>query len=109
MIRLPEFPLGLYITLFCRAILLYSIWFAVNDMIHRGEARVRILTTPDRWHGVTYREDKPAVQQAIRELYLYVWDGAPYPSSIGNRSYESGLDESDSRNRREPEYGSNSG
>ena len=42
--------------------------FAVNDMIHRGEARVRILTTPDRWHGVTYREDKPAVQQAICEL-----------------------------------------
>ena len=43
-------------------------------------------------------------QQAIRELYLYVWDGAPYPSSIGNRSYESGLDESDSRNRREPVF-----
>ena len=42
--------------------------FAVNDMIGRGEAQVKMLTTPDNWHGVTYREDKPEVQRAIREL-----------------------------------------
>ena len=42
--------------------------FAVNDMIVRGEASVRMLETPDRWHGVTYREDKAEVQRAIREL-----------------------------------------
>ncbi len=52
--------------------------FAVNDMIERGEARVRVLTTPDRWHGVTYREDKPAVQRAIRELI----DAGIYPESL---------------------------
>lgn len=42
--------------------------FAVNHMIETGEAGVRVLTTPDRWHGVTYREDKAEVQRAIREL-----------------------------------------
>ena len=42
--------------------------FAVNDMIGRGEASVKMLTTPDSWHGVTYREDKPEVQRAVREM-----------------------------------------
>ena len=52
--------------------------FAVNDMIARGEAGVRMLTTPDRWHGVTYHEDKAAVQRAIRELT----DAGVYPEQL---------------------------
>ena len=52
--------------------------FAVNDMIGRGEAGVQMLTTPDSWHGVTYREDKPEVQRAIRELI----DAGVYPEKL---------------------------
>ena len=52
--------------------------FAVNDMIGRGEATVRMLTTPDRWHGVTYRDDKAEVQAAIRQLI----DAGVYPETL---------------------------
>jgi hypothetical protein len=40
----------------------------VGDMIHEGVATVKVLSTPDRWFGVTYQEDKPYVEAAIREL-----------------------------------------
>lgn len=38
---------------------------AIAGMIARGEAEVEVLPTDARWFGVTYREDRPAVQQAI--------------------------------------------
>ncbi|MBL9202851.1 MAG: NTP transferase domain-containing protein [Opitutaceae bacterium] len=41
---------------------------AVSTMIGRGVARVRVLPTESAWFGVTYREDKPRVEAAIREL-----------------------------------------
>ncbi|MDR2589285.1 MAG: nucleotidyltransferase, partial [Spirochaetales bacterium] len=40
--------------------------FAVNALIDRGEARMRVLPSSAAWFGVTYREDKPAVQAGIR-------------------------------------------
>ena len=30
--------------------------------------KVRVLDTPDKWFGVTYKEDKQAVVDAIRGL-----------------------------------------
>jgi len=50
----------------------------VDDLIRAGRARVAVLPSPDRWQGVTYREDKPAVEAAIRDL---VACGA-YPSPL---------------------------
>jgi UTP-glucose-1-phosphate uridylyltransferase len=41
---------------------------AVSAMIARGEAMVQVLPTESTWFGVTYREDKPRVEAAIREL-----------------------------------------
>lgn len=41
---------------------------AVDALIHAGKASARVLHTAARWFGVTYREDKPAVQQAIAAL-----------------------------------------
>lgn len=38
---------------------------AVQSAIALGEAKVHVLTTPDRWFGVTYREDKPLVEASI--------------------------------------------
>ena len=40
----------------------------VGRMLRGGKARVRVLSSPDRWYGVTYREDKPEVQHALEEL-----------------------------------------
>jgi hypothetical protein len=41
---------------------------AVNGLVQRGAARVRVLPTADSWFGVTYREDKPRVQAALADL-----------------------------------------
>ena len=32
------------------------------------KAQVKVLTTHDVWHGVTYAEDKRDVMEAMREL-----------------------------------------
>ncbi len=41
----------------------------VDRMIKSGKATVRVLTTHDRWFGVTYHEDKEAVVAALRALH----------------------------------------
>ncbi len=40
----------------------------IDSLIKRGEKKVRVLSSPDRWYGVTYREDKPGVVEAIAEM-----------------------------------------
>ena len=40
----------------------------IDQLVHEGKARVRVLDTPDKWFGVTYKEDKQAVVDAIRGL-----------------------------------------
>lgn len=39
----------------------------VSALIDEGKARVKVLRSTDRWHGVTYKEDKPDVVAAIEE------------------------------------------
>ncbi len=46
----------------------YFLPFVVDAMIQAGEADVKVLTTPDKWFGVTYKEDKPMVVQSIRAM-----------------------------------------
>jgi UTP-glucose-1-phosphate uridylyltransferase len=41
---------------------------AVGTLITARQARVRVLPTESHWFGVTYREDKPRVQAALRAL-----------------------------------------
>lgn len=41
---------------------------AVNALIRRGRARVKVLPTPCHWFGVTYREDRSVVMENIRAL-----------------------------------------
>lgn len=45
----------------------YYLPSAVSAMLEEGAARVRVLTSRDRWYGITYHEDKPTVQAAIAE------------------------------------------
>ena len=45
----------------------YFLPSVVSQLIGEGKARVRVLRSEDKWYGVTYREDKPAVMAAIAE------------------------------------------
>ena len=40
---------------------------AVEQLLSEGKARVRVLSSPDKWYGVTYAADKPQVVAALRE------------------------------------------
>ena len=40
----------------------------IGTLVARGQARVRVLPTPDAWFGITYREDRPQVVEGIRRL-----------------------------------------
>ena len=43
----------------------YFLPSVVSQLIGEGKARVKVLRSGDKWYGVTYREDKPAVVNAI--------------------------------------------
>jgi hypothetical protein len=40
----------------------------VNSLVAAGHARVKVLSSPDAWFGVTYREDRPSVVASIGKL-----------------------------------------
>ena len=40
----------------------------INEQLQCGQAQVRVLPCEEVWHGVTYREDLPSVQEAICAL-----------------------------------------
>lgn len=42
--------------------------FVIDNEIAKGE-KVSVFVTKDRWHGVTYREDTPGVQAALKKLW----------------------------------------
>jgi NDP-sugar pyrophosphorylase family protein len=44
--------------------------FAMNEVIHSGRARVRVLHTKERWFGVTYREDREMVINSLKALVV---------------------------------------
>jgi len=50
----------------------------VDNLIKTGRADVKVLTTPDKWFGVTYKEDKDVVTRSIRKL---IADGT-YPEKL---------------------------
>ena len=52
---------------------------AVDRLIAEGRIRVRVLQTPDRWFGVTFKQDRDLVVNRIRDLIqqgtypLHLW------------------------------------
>lgn len=50
----------------------------VNSLITRGVATTRLLSSPDQWFGVTYKEDRDEVINRLRQLTI---DGV-YPSPL---------------------------
>ncbi len=58
----------------------YFLPSVVSQLIEEGKARVKVLRSNDKWHGVTYQADKPTVVAAIAQktdsgLYPeHLWD-----------------------------------
>lgn len=53
----------------------------IGGMVQNKQAEVKVLPSPDRWFGVTYREDKEAVVKAIGNLV----DQGIYPEKLFDR------------------------
>ena len=51
---------------------------AAQALIDSGRARVKVLTSPDAWHGVTYREDRDEVARALKSMH----DAGRYPEKL---------------------------
>ena len=56
----------------------YYLLTAVQDEIDAGTAEVKLLETEAKWFGVTYKEDRPKVVEAIRNLIA----GGVYPEKL---------------------------
>lgn len=50
----------------------------VGDLLREGRCTVRVLRSEDKWYGVTYRQDKSSVQDAIRRLI----ESGVYPEKL---------------------------
>ena len=46
----------------------YLLPAVINQLVSSKKARVKVLETPDKWFGVTYREDKQIVVDSLRRL-----------------------------------------
>ena len=46
----------------------YLLPIFIGRLLREDQVRVRVLQTDEKWFGVTYREDKPAVQESFRRL-----------------------------------------
>ncbi len=56
----------------------YYIPYAVDVIVKGGQARCEVLSTPSKWFGVTYKEDRPGVVAKFRELA----DKGVYPTPL---------------------------
>ena len=44
----------------------YYIPSVITDLLTSGKAKMEVLTTSETWYGITYKEDKRAITEAIR-------------------------------------------
>lgn len=56
----------------------YFLPFVVDELLKEGKAEVTVLKSVDRWYGVTYKEDKEMVVNAIQALK----DNGLYPEKL---------------------------
>ena len=40
----------------------------VTELLNENKATVKVLTSPDKWYGVTYAADKPVIVAALKEM-----------------------------------------
>ena len=58
----------------------YFLPSVVSDLLSMGKASVTVLESEDKWYGITYKEDKPAVTAAVQKLK----DSGRYPERLWN-------------------------
>ncbi len=46
----------------------YFLPSVIADLLHEEKATVQVCRSTDQWYGVTYREDKPVVVEAVRRM-----------------------------------------
>ena len=56
----------------------YFLPFVVDELLKEDKAEVTVLESRDRWYGVTYKEDKETVVNAVRQLK----DKGLYPEKL---------------------------
>ena len=56
----------------------FYIPFAVDNIVAKGQGKCIVLSTPSKWFGVTYKEDRPAVVAKFQELA----DKGIYPTPL---------------------------
>ncbi len=56
----------------------FFIPLAINELINKGEATVKVLDTTSKWFGVTYAQDRPEVVGKLQALA----DAGEYPSPL---------------------------
>lgn len=67
----------------------YFLPSVVNELLSEGKADVQVLTSRERWYGVTYKEDKPVIVAAVRRMKeqgLYpekLWEDNELVRSLG--------------------------
>lgn len=53
----------------------------VSEMVQKGEGSIRVLTSDDKWFGMTYPEDKPTVMAELRAKI----ESGYYPEKLWER------------------------
>jgi len=53
----------------------------IGTLVREGQARVKVLRTPDSWFGITYKEDRPWVVAGIQRLF----ERGEYPGQLWAR------------------------
>lgn len=56
----------------------YFLPAVVSRLLEEGRATVKVLESEDKWYGVTYKEDKPVVVEAVQSLK----DAGLYPDKL---------------------------
>lgn len=56
----------------------YLLPYTVQQLLKEGKAGVKVLTSPDKWFGVTYAADKPHVVAALKAMT----DEGKYPDGL---------------------------
>lgn len=56
----------------------YFLPTVVSTLLEAGRASVAVLHSKDKWYGVTYKEDKPVVMDAIRKMK----ENGVYPDNL---------------------------
>lgn len=56
----------------------YYLPFAADRLVREGKASVKVITSHDKWYGVTYKEDKEDVKDALQAMK----DKGMYPEKL---------------------------